>query len=242
MQRVMTGLFDRLEALWEGRRARHAVAIVLVAAFGGSLAAIEASRRGLLRASWRLPSSHFHAVGVALWLLLAYEVVGLVFGLARSVASAAGKQLIFVVLGFYYGAQRHHPLSEDARDTRGFIAAKKVIALGLLGTFAAIAVHAAVSERHDFFESFYTVLVFADVMVVLMSLRYSSDYHVVFRNTGLAVATVLLRVALSAPPFYNAGLGLAAVLFASGLTVAYNRLAPILRREHERDAAALRAP
>ena len=285
MQRVMTGLFDRLEALWEGRRARHAVATVLVAAFGGSLAAIEASRRGLLPARWRLPSSHFHAVGVALWLLLAYEVVGLVFGLARSVASAAGKQfeifslillrhsfeelgrlreplvwddargaalrmlangfgalLIFVVLGFYYGAQRHHPLSEDARDTRSFIAAKKVIALGLLGTFAAIAVHAAVSERHDFFESFYTVLVFADVMVVLMSLRYSSDYHVVFRNTGLAVATVLLRVALSAPPFYNAGLGLAAALFASGLTVAYNRLAPILRREHERDAAALRAP
>ncbi len=278
---MMTNAFDRLEGLWEGVRARRAVATLLVAAFGAALVAIEASRRGLLPPGWRVPTSHFRAVELALWLLLAFEVVGLVFGLARSVASAAGKQfeifslillrhsfeelahlkepivwddasgaalrmlangfgalLIFVVLGFYYGAQRHHPLSEDASDTRRFIAAKKAIALGLLATFGAIAGRSLATERADFFEAFYTVLVFADVLVVLLSLRYSSAYHVVFRNTGLAVATVLLRVALSAPPFFNAALGLAAVLFALGLTLAYNRLAPVLHRERDRERAA----
>jgi hypothetical protein len=277
----VTNAFDWLEKLWEGVRARRAVATVLVAAFAAALVAIEAARRGLLPAGWPVPTSHFRAVELALWLLLAFEVVGLVFGLARSVASAAGKQfeifslillrhsfeelghlkeplvwddassaalrmlangfgalLIFVVLGFYYGAQRHHPLSEDAGDTRRFIAAKKAIALGLLATFAAIAGRSLASERPDFFESFYTVLVFADVFLVLLSLRYSSAYHVVFRNTGLAVATVLLRVALSAPPFFNAALGLAAALFALGLTLAYNRLAPVLTRERERERAA----
>ncbi len=33
------------------------------------------------------------------------------------------------------------------------------------------------------------MLIFADVLVVLISLRYSASYHVVFRNSGLAVAT-----------------------------------------------------
>jgi hypothetical protein len=62
--------------------------------------------------------------------------------------------------------------------------------------------------------------------VVLISTRYSSTYRVVFRNSGVAVSTVLLRLALSAPHYVNALLGLGAALFALALTVAYNRLAP----------------
>jgi hypothetical protein len=72
--------------------------------------------------------------------------------------------------------------------------------------------------------------VFADVLMVLMSLRYSSAYHVVFRNSGLAVATVLLRLALAAPAYWSALLGLAAALFALGLAVACNRFAPAMAR------------
>jgi hypothetical protein len=144
------------------------------------------------------------------------------------------------VLGFYYAAQRHRPISHDARDTRAFVLAKKVISLGLVVVFAWLAGSALVHEDRYFFESFYTVIVFADVLIVLLSLRYSSSYTVVFRNSGLAVATVLLRVALAAPVFYNAALGLAAALFALGLTVACNRLGPILPdARHEARAARL---
>jgi hypothetical protein len=49
---------------------------------------------------------------------------------------------------------------------------------------------------------------------------------VVFRNSGLAVATVLLRIALSAPPFVNTALGIAAALLALTLTAAYNAFTP----------------
>ena len=96
------------------------------------------------------------------------------------------------------------------------------------------------NEDLHFFETFYTVIVFADVLIVLLSLRYSASYHVVFRNSGLAVATVLLRVALAAPPFYNAALGLAAALFALGLTIACNRIAPVLPGESEHEPARAR--
>jgi len=269
--------FDRLDDVWHGTRARHAVAGVLIAAFGLSLVAVELERRGLLPSLGSAASqSHFLAVQVAFYLLLSYEVVSLVLGLARSVANAAGKQLeifslillrrtfeefghlddpvrwdqardavghmlsdaggallIFVVLAFYYAAQRHLPLSGDAQEVEGFVRAKKAIALGLLAVFAGLAVRSGLAawlsrEPFRLFEAFYTVLIFADIAIVLLSLRHSARYEVVFRNSGLAVATVLLRLALSAPPYLNAALGCAAALFALGLTLAYNRLAPAL--------------
>jgi len=269
-------VFDGLERLWSGAAARRVVAGLLVAVFGAALLGIELNRRGLLPAAYarRTPTSHFAAVELAFYLLLAFEVVGLVLGIARSVSNAAGKQFeifslillrhsfeefgqlgeplawdsarvavlrmladgfgalaVFVLLGFYYAAQRHRPLSTDLRETRSFIAAKKLLSLVLVGVFAFLAGGAVLRERAEFFESFYTILVFADVLVVLLSLRYSTSYAVVFRNSGLAVATVLLRLALAAPAFANAALGIAASAFALGLTLAYNRLAPVLVRE-----------
>jgi hypothetical protein len=273
-----TAAFDRLEARFYGAGSRRAVSMALVAAFLGSLLLIELARRGLLgaRLAGALPRSHFHAVELAFYLLLSYEVAGLVFAIAQSVSNAAGKQfeilslillrrsfeafagldeplrwdqmrgaaggmlsdaasglLIFVALGFYYALQKHRPLSRDQADRKSFIAAKKVIALALLAVLGAMALRslwglATRLEPHPFFEDFYTVLIFADVLVVLISLRYSSSYHLVFRNSGLAVATLLLRLALSAPAPWSGMLGLGAVVFGVGLTLAYNRFAPVM--------------
>ena len=57
----------------------------------------------------------------------------------------------------------------------------------------------------------------------------------VFRNSGFAGATVLIRLALSAPPYVNSGLAVASMLFALGLLVAYNRF----RAPEEQAAAAV---
>ncbi len=274
---MLVALFDWLEERWDGPAALRVLSRALVVAFLGSIAAIELGRQGLLPAALArsLPRTHFRAVELAFYLLLSWEVVGLVFGIARSVSSAAGKQIeifslillrssfeafstlewplrwreesdvvlkmladaagalaIFVVLGLYYRLLRHRPLAPDEGDRLGrFVRAKKVIALALLAAFAVIGLRSVASlvVRHEggaFFEAFYTLLIFADVLVVLISLRYSSTYHAVFRNSGLTVATLLLRMALTAPPFLNALLGTAAALFALGLTAAYNAFAP----------------
>ena len=146
-------------------------------------------------------------------------------------ADAGGAVLIFVILGLYYAVQKHRPLSGDQHDRTSFVMAKKVIALVLLGVLVVLAAHGLWDlvvrrEAHPFFETFYSLLILADVLVVLISLRYSSSYQIVFRNSGLAVATVLLRVALTAPPPMSGLLGVAALLFALVLTMAYNRFAP----------------
>lgn len=145
-------------------------------------------------------------------------------------SDAVGAIAIFVILGFYYRAQRRIPITDNAEEQEGFIRAKKVIALGLLLVFIFIGVYSwrqffFLSDDISFFNACYTALIFADVLLVLISLRYASSYSIVFRNSGFAVATVLIRISLIAPSPYNAVIGVASALFALSLTLAYNRFA-----------------
>lgn len=83
--------FDRLEERW-GARTLH-ISTLLVLVFVGALLVIELNRQALLpqTVSSRLPTNHFHAVDLALTLLLIFEVIGLVFTLAKSVSDSVGK-------------------------------------------------------------------------------------------------------------------------------------------------------
>lgn len=277
--------FDALAVRWEGEWTRKVTARVLVGSFFSALLAIELSRQGLLPEplSARVPANHFYAIDVVFTLFLVVEVIGLVFGLATSVADALGKQfeifslillrqafkelvhfqepiqwsfadaeasqavlyvltdaagalLIFAAMGGYYYLQRHRRITETAAEQRRFVAAKKLLALVLLVVFVGIGFYTAgdylvYGEAYPFFDAFYTVLIFSDVLIVLISLRYSSTYHVVFRNSGFAAATVMIRLALAGPRFYDAAIGLGAVLFATGLTAAYNYVGPVVPEE-----------
>jgi hypothetical protein len=145
-------------------------------------------------------------------------------------SDASGALVIFALLVIYFKILFHQPISSDPDDQSSFIGAKKFIALVLLASLLVIAANAAwawvsTGEEHSFFEVFYTLLIFADVLIVLISLRYSAAYPVVFRYFGFAVATVLIRLALTAPRVIDAGLGVVATLFAIALTWVYNRTA-----------------
>jgi hypothetical protein len=145
-------------------------------------------------------------------------------------SDAAGALAIFALLVIYFRLQTHQPISTDPDDQISFVSAKKLIALLLLASLLAIAVYVvwawvSTGEEKSFFEVFYTLLIFADVLIVLISLRYSVAYAVVFRYFGFAVATVLIRLALTAPRVVDAGLGVTATVFAIALTWVYNRTA-----------------
>ncbi len=155
------------------------------------------------------------------------ELVGGAMRLGPMVADALGALGIFVVLVFYYQSQRHRPITADSHERESFIAEKKLVALALLLAFLLIAVYDVVlgalgGGSFDYFASCYTVLIFSDILIVLLSLRHSSTYRVLFRNSGFALATVFARLALTAPSYVNASLGLGAAGFALVLTWAYN--------------------
>lgn len=142
-------------------------------------------------------------------------------------SDAFGGLLIFGLVGLFYLIQKHRRITENAEELASFITAKKLLAMTLLMTFVAVGAFdvwlwISGGETFRFFEVFYTILVFSDILLVLISLRYNSTYGIVFRNSGFAVATVILRLALTAPPFVNVGLGVAAIGMSIGLTFVYN--------------------
>ena len=149
------------------------------------------------------------------------------------IADATSALLIFVAVGFFYQLQRRRRITASAYELRRFIAAKKLVSLVLLVVFAGmggIALYdvVAIENGFKFFDAFYTVLIFSDVLIVLLSLRYSSTFHVVFRNSGFAAATVMIRLALAGPRYFDGLIGVGAAIYAIGLVAAYNQFAPVL--------------
>lgn len=135
-----------------------------------------------------------------------------------------GALLIFALLGYYYIIQSHGEKdSMKSGDLYSFVAAKKGIALLLLLFFTFMGIHSAIATvlgipHNDFLHDFYTILILADILIVLISQCFQPSFYAIFRNSGFALSTLIIRIALAAPPFYNVLLGLAAVLFAILLT------------------------
>jgi hypothetical protein len=141
-----------------------------------------------------------------------------------------GALLIFALLGYYYYSQARVP--DDMMkptDLFSFVAAKKAIALVLLGVFIFMGINSAVltitgQEHTDFLYDFYTILILTDILVVLISECFHPSFFTVFRNSGYALSTLLIRMALAAPPYFNVLLGVSAAIFAILLTKINGRL------------------
>ena len=147
----------------------------------------------------------------------------------RIVSDGFGALLIFALLGFYYFTQSK--VKDDGMlktDLFMFVAAKKGIALILLALFVYMGTNSAIltitgKEHTDFLYDFYTLLILTDILVVLISQCFQPSFYTVFRNSGYALSTLLIRLALAAPPFYNILLGVAAAAFAILLTMISGR-------------------
>ncbi|MCG8472120.1 MAG: hypothetical protein MI742_09710 [Desulfobacterales bacterium] len=136
-------------------------------------------------------------------------------------ASVAGALAVFAALGLYYRLKKEATLAAHERDRTGFIAAKKCIGLGLFVAFHLIALrslygYVSGTPTPEAFEAIYTLLVLSNTLLVLLSLRYGHNYRVAFRNSAFAVVTLLILVALVAPPIWNAAVGASSALFALG--------------------------
>ncbi|GAB4343472.1 MAG: hypothetical protein Kow0089_19290 [Desulfobulbaceae bacterium] len=150
----------------------------------------------------------------------------------RIVSDGFGALLIFALLGYYYRVQekvQHEDLKGKPVDLFSFVAAKKGIALIILGIFIYMGGRAIYKwsffiPQNDFFHDFYTLLIITDILLVLIAQCFQPSFFAVFRNSGYALSTLIIRLALAAPAYFNVLLGMAAALFAIGMTIVTTRL------------------
>jgi len=142
-------------------------------------------------------------------------------------AYAVGSLVIFVILGFNYRLQKHNRLTDSESDQNEFIQTKKLLGLLLMIAFIGVGIYDTKflietgSYLHSF-HLFYSVLIFSDIIILLIALRYTLNYLKIFRYSAFVLATLLIRISLTVPPFYNVIIGVSSALYILLLTISYN--------------------
>ena len=138
-----------------------------------------------------------------------------------------GAVIIFAIIGLNKSLQKHIKLTTTEEEQVQFIRLKKMLALMLLVAFLIVGfldlkVLIETGSYLHSFHTFYTVLIFSDILIVLIALRFTFNYYKIFRYSAFVLATILIRVSLSVEPVYDVIIGVTASLFILALTITYN--------------------
>lgn len=117
-----------------------------------------------------------------------------------------------------------------------FIVWKKAVALALTVLFLSLAAESVYlyevdlfhpvstigKSRAAFYTNVFTAMIFADVLILLLSLWVSDRYESVFRNAAFVISAILIRFSLGAQHPYGAALGIAGMIFGICTVLIYN--------------------
>lgn len=149
------------------------------------------------------------------------------FTIIYRMASDAGAALIiFSLTGWFYSLQKHRQITDETERNK-FINLKKIIAIGVLiglltSVFFDIKRYLATGLFHPSYPLFYLILIFADMLLMLAAFRYVIHYPNIFRYSAFVLITIFIRIALMAPVYYNAIIGISTVLFGIGVAYVHN--------------------
>ena len=149
---------------------------------------------------------------------------------------------LLVTVFLHAGRKRSRPdtLPEESLELRKYISRKKAIALALtvllislagysLFEFASeawnVAYHGAQAKLDPntfFYTEVFTVMIFTDVLIVILSLAVSDRYELVFRNAAFVISTILIRFSLTAGRPSGALLALSGMAFGILTLLVYN--------------------
>ncbi len=129
-----------------------------------------------------------------------------------------------------------------------FINRKKILAICLVPVFLILAFYSLGSWLYEytveravatesirdinevFFNEFFTVLILADVLLLLFSLSQTDEFSKVIRNSGFIISTILIRLSFGVKGFTNNILIVAAVIFGVLILYLHNGY---LRLQHQ---------
>ena len=119
--------------------------------------------------------------------------------------------LFFTALSYRRSSDVSEISTVDDSELDSFVHSKRIISLMLFIAFIGMAAYSFTTwtlavidgkggvDREIFFSDFFTILILADILILLLSYRFTVDFANLARNTGFILSTVILRVAISAP-------------------------------------------
>lgn len=138
--------------------------------------------------------------------------------------------LILFLLIFLFNKSKQRLPKQAVENSRlqKFIASKKIVSVMLFGVLGVMLlsnlsqwIYGVFNQQNLlnldslFFNQFFTLLILADVVILLISFRYTEEYSKLIRNTGFIIATILIRLSFSAEGY------LTMVLILTGVSFAY---------------------
>ena len=144
--------------------------------------------------------------------------------------------LILYYLIFLFNKARHKLEKKPLTDVIGkFITSKKGVSLVLLFVLIVLSFTSAYNWGKDlllndssgdinsvFYNEFFSVLILADVLILLLSFQYTERYSQIVRNTGFIISTVLIRLSFGATGLANISLVVSSVVFGLIILWVYN--------------------
>ena len=159
--------------------------------------------------------------------------------------------LMFLLVGVFHHIARQRVAEvagEMPAELNKFIARKKIIALLLTALFLGLAAYAMgdflisvereihgaparIETRPAFYTEMFTVMIFTDVLILILSLLVSDRYEFVFRNAAFVISTILIRFSLTTGAPYGAFIGILAMVFGILTLLIYNYNTRVMRRQ-----------
>ena len=166
---------------------------------------------------------------------------------ANWIENANNQQLIFDLLGvliiffliyLFKVTKERLPVKPVSEKLDRFIASKKLVSIVLLPILFSICIVSFVNWYNGvfieesfnenlnnlFFNEFFTILILADVFILLLSFQYTERYSQLIRNTGFIISTILLRLSFSVSGLTSILLIISGIVFGLLILLIYNAL------------------
>ena len=124
------------------------------------------------------------------------------------------------------------------KKLENFISQKKAISILLVPVLLALATYSFynwlgslfIESSNDidvnflFFVDFFTILILVDVLLLLISFRYTERYSQLIRNTGFIISTIMLRLSFTATGLASVSFLVLGILFGVIILAIYKKM------------------
>lgn len=149
-----------------------------------------------------------------------------------------GVLIIFFLIYLFKITKEKLPIKPVSEKLDRFIASKKLVSIVLLPILFTICIFSFVNWFNGvfidesfndnlnnlFFNEFFTILILADVFILLISFQYTERYSQLIRNTGFIISTILLRLSFSVSGLTSILLIISGIVFGLLILLIYNAI------------------